>query len=62
MMYAPKDQCVKKVNMLGRLLGCSRYLDMALTSDTLVDECFERFKKGDYSLGIFEYAHPRRQS
>ncbi len=61
-MYAPKDQCLNKVDMLGRLLGCTRYLDMALTTEALVDECVERFKRGDYSLGIFEYARSQNQT
>ncbi len=54
MMYAPKDQSLEKVNILGRLLGSTRYLDMALTNDQLVEKCVERFKQGDYSLGILE--------
>ena len=38
------------LEMVGRILGCSRLLDMVFENVTDVDETVERFLKGDYNL------------
>ena len=48
------EVCFEKLDMLGRLIGCSRLLDMALTSDRLLDIWIRRFNEGEYSLGIMK--------
>lgn len=52
--YGDYEECLEKLDVLGRLIGCSRLLDMALTSDRLLDIYIQRFNEGDYSLGIMK--------
>ncbi|MBW2071069.1 MAG: hypothetical protein JRI89_07405 [Deltaproteobacteria bacterium] len=51
--YGESEECLQKLDLLGRLVACTRLLDMALTSDALVEQCVQRFLQGDYTLGIF---------
>ena len=41
----------EKLAMLGRLMGCSRQLDVTMTSEAKIDEYVHRFLTGDYSMG-----------
>ena len=41
----------EKLEMLGRLMGCSRQLDVTMHSDAVVARYVELFLKGDYSMG-----------
>ena len=44
-------QTEKKLVMLGRLMGCSRQLDVTMKSDAVIDRYVELFLQGDYSMG-----------
>jgi hypothetical protein len=37
--------------MVGRLMGCSRQLDVTMKSDAVIDRYVELFLQGDYSMG-----------
>ncbi len=52
--YESADECINRLEMLGRLVGATRLVDMALTSDALVEKCVSHFLEGDYSLGLFD--------
>jgi len=42
----------EKVNTIGRMLGVTRLLDLAMESEEMVDTCVAKFLDHDYSLGI----------
>ena len=44
------ETLAEKLNIIGRMLGVTRLLDMALTSEEVVEEYLERFFRQDYSL------------
>ncbi len=46
----------KRLVMLGRLMGCSRQLDVTMNSETRVDDYVAHFLAGDYSMGLAEKA------
>jgi pyruvate,water dikinase len=41
----------EKLVMVGRLMGCSRQLDVTMKSDAVIDRYVELFLQGDYSMG-----------
>jgi pyruvate,water dikinase len=50
----PQGPIEELLAMLGRLMGCSRQLDVSMDTDTRVGACVEAFWKGDY--GFFDRA------
>ncbi len=46
----PQEQIEELLAMLGRLMGCSRQLDVSMDTDTRVAACVEAFLKGDYTF------------
>jgi pyruvate,water dikinase len=44
----PRIRCVEALAMLGRLLACSRQLDMLIANARIAHEYAERFLAGDY--------------
>ncbi len=53
--YETRNNCLEKLEELGKLTGCTRCIDMVLTSDAMVLRCIDYFKKGDYSLGLVSH-------
>ncbi|WP_243367413.1 PEP/pyruvate-binding domain-containing protein [Fundidesulfovibrio soli] len=47
---APQQQTEDALDQLGRLLACSRLLDMAITGQAEVESMAEAFLRGDYDL------------
>ncbi len=45
-----KDLMIEKLDMLGRLLGASKLMDMVLDSEEMVASCVEDFYNGRYSF------------
>lgn len=45
-----KDVMIERLDMLGRLLGASKLMDMVLDSDEMVANCVEDFFAGRYSF------------
>jgi len=43
------ETMVERLEMIGRLIGFTRQLDIHLKSDGLVERCVERFLRGEYS-------------
>ena len=43
------DIVVHRLEMIGRLIGFTRQLDIHLKNDGLVERCVERFLRGEYS-------------
>jgi len=48
---------VDKLDIIGRILGVTRLLDVAMNSEKVVNEAVERFFQQDYSLGIIPKTH-----
>lgn len=46
----------QRLVMLGRLMGCSRQLDVTMNSETRVEDYVARFLAGDYSMGLDDKA------
>jgi pyruvate,water dikinase len=42
-----------KLNLIGRLLGCTRLLDMVLEDEGMVKALVSEFLKGNYRFGLF---------
>jgi pyruvate,water dikinase len=47
----PQKQMKEKLRMLGRLMGCSRQLDVTMYNEKMVQHYVSLFLKGDYSMG-----------
>ena len=47
----PRPEMEEKLRMLGRLMGCSRQLDVTMYNQEMVDRYAELFLAGDYSMG-----------
>jgi hypothetical protein len=47
----PQKQMEEKLRMLGRLMGCSRQLDVTMYNKQMVQHYVSLFMKGDYSMG-----------
>ena len=47
----PKSQMEDKLRMLGRLMGCSRQLDVTMYNKEMVQRYIKLFMQGDYSMG-----------
>ena len=48
---------IEKLDIIGRMLGVTRLLDVAMTSEKVVNEAVDRFFQQDYSLGIIPETH-----
>ncbi|MEW5722098.1 MAG: PEP/pyruvate-binding domain-containing protein, partial [Thermodesulfobacteriota bacterium] len=48
----PREEMEEKLVMLGRLMGCSRQLDVTMLSEAKVLEFVQRFTDGDFSMGF----------
>ena len=47
----PRDEMLDQLKMLGRLMGCSRQLDVTMVNESVVERYVDLFLKGDYSMG-----------
>ncbi len=50
----PREQMEEKLRMLGRLMGCSRQLDVTMHNEEMVERYIELFLQGDYTMGYGE--------
>lgn len=50
----PIEEMEEKLRMLGRLMGCSRQLDVTMYNQGMVEHYVELFLRGDYSMGYGE--------
>lgn len=53
----PRDQMLDQLRMLGRLMGCSRQLDVTMVNESVVERYVDLFLKGDYSMGHGEQSN-----
>ncbi len=49
----------EKLDIIGRMLGVTRFLDVALRNEQMVEKGVEQFLEGDYSLRFLADAEPR---
>ena len=54
------ETLAEKLNTIGRMLGVTRLLDMALTSEEVVEQYLERFFRQDYSLNVEKDVQPTK--
>ncbi len=54
----PQAVTAAKLDLLGRLLGCTRLLDMALEDEGMVADLVEQFLDGNYRFGPFARPQP----
>jgi pyruvate,water dikinase len=54
----PREDIEAKLEMLGRLMGCARQLDVIMHAETSVQQCIDAFMRGDYAFFDFEDATP----
>jgi pyruvate,water dikinase len=47
----PRREMLDQLKMLGRLMGCSRQLDVTMVNDRMVGHYVDLFLNGDYSMG-----------
>ncbi|MBI4915485.1 MAG: hypothetical protein HY825_06525 [Acidobacteria bacterium] len=50
----PRENIEAKLEMLGRLMGCARQLDVVMHAEMNVQQCIDAFMKGDYAFFDFE--------
>ena len=51
----PRAEMEEKLSMLGRLMGCSRQLDVTMYNEQMVEHYVGLFMQGDYAMGYGEH-------